>query len=84
MERSLGPAYLKYAYDAHTASRLPQDLPAIEAVRRGATHIHAVVVPQAANRDTLEKHYPYSTFQVAGAGMMEGYQAARRTGGNMM
>ena len=37
------------------SSRIPSHDRFDEAVRRGATHIHAAVVPQAANRDTLEK-----------------------------
>jgi len=36
------------------SSRLPNHERLAEAIRRGATHIHAVVIPQAANRDTLE------------------------------
>ncbi len=35
--------------------RLPSHERLDEAVRCGATHIHAAVVPLAANRDTLEK-----------------------------
>lgn len=36
------------------SSRLPNHERLPEAVRRGATHIHAAVVPQASNRDRLE------------------------------
>ena len=37
------------------SSRIPSHEKWNAAVRRGATHIHAVVVPQAAMRDTWEK-----------------------------
>lgn len=37
------------------SSRLPSHERLDEAVRKGATHIHAVVVPQAANRDNWER-----------------------------
>jgi hypothetical protein len=37
------------------SSRLPSHERWNEAVRLGATHIHALVVPLAANRDRLEK-----------------------------
>jgi hypothetical protein len=37
------------------SSRIPSHERWNEAVRLGATHIHAVVVPQAATRDKLEK-----------------------------
>lgn len=37
------------------SSRLPSHERLDEAVRNGATHIHAVQVPQAAKRDELEK-----------------------------
>jgi len=37
------------------SSRIPSHEKWDTAVRRGATHIHAAVVPQEATRDTLEK-----------------------------
>lgn len=37
------------------SSRIPSHEKWDSAVRRGATHIHAAVVPKAATRDTLEK-----------------------------
>jgi hypothetical protein len=37
------------------SSRIPSHEKWDSAVRLGATHIHAAVVPQAAKRDTLEK-----------------------------
>lgn len=37
------------------SSRLPSHDRLNEAIRRGATHIHALVVPLAANRDRWEK-----------------------------
>lgn len=36
--------------------RLPNHERLIEATRRGATHIHTLVVPQQSKRDTLEKN----------------------------
>lgn len=37
------------------SSRIPNHERWDEAARHGATHVHALVVPQAANRDTLER-----------------------------
>ena len=37
------------------SARLPSHERLNEAIQRGATHIHAAVVPLAANRDTLER-----------------------------
>lgn len=37
------------------SSRMPSHDRLDEAVRKGATHIHAVVVPQVANRDKWEQ-----------------------------
>jgi hypothetical protein len=37
------------------SSRLPSHERWDEAVQKGATHIHALLVPQAANRDKVEK-----------------------------
>ena len=52
------------------SARLPHHERLDEAAQRGATHIHAVVVPPAANRDTLEirglfscRHPPQLIFQ---------------------
>jgi hypothetical protein len=37
------------------SARIPSHERFDEAVRRGATHVHAAVIPQAANRDTWEQ-----------------------------
>jgi hypothetical protein len=47
------PLYIGQADDF--SSRLPNHERLEEAVRLGATHIHAVVVPHAANRDKWER-----------------------------
>jgi predicted GIY-YIG superfamily endonuclease len=53
-----GKQYWKALYIGQTndfSYRMPTHERFDEAVRKGATHIHAVAVPQAANRDTWEK-----------------------------
>ena len=54
-----GKQYWRSLYIGQTNdfnSRMPTHERFDEAVRKGATHVHVVVVPQAANRDTWEKH----------------------------
>lgn len=47
------PLYIGQTNDF--SSRIPSHERFNEAIRRGATHIHAVVVAQSADRDTLER-----------------------------
>jgi hypothetical protein len=57
-KRTTPPGYWRALYIGQTddfSSRIPYHERWAEAVRLGATHVHALVVPLAANRDSWEQ-----------------------------